>query len=97
MRKLSEARHKADELLPSSEKRAALILPLARVFAVCAAGESEIAVRSGDLSHAKTLVESLTALSYRDSFGLATDPDLAILKSESWFQVLVDQKQLSSK
>jgi hypothetical protein len=45
----------------------------------------------------KTLVDSLTADGDRDSFGLTTDADLAILKSESWFQVLVDQEQLSPK
>ncbi len=91
LRKHEEARRKADEILRRSQKRPALLLPLARSLAVSAAGDVDDLVRRGDLSLALEAIESALAAGYRDRFVLATEPDLAILKTEPRFSSLLER------
>jgi hypothetical protein len=94
VRKLEDARRKAEGILRRSDKRTALVVSLARSFAVCAVADSDHQVRKSDLSLAIRAIESAIGAGYHDWFALATEPDLAVLRTDPNFQSLL--KQLKS-
>jgi len=85
-----EALRKAEELFRTNADRPAVLLPLARCFAACAAGGTD----DGHRRRATALaVESMGAAirnGYRDPAAIRTEPDFTQLLSEQAFQSLVD-------
>jgi serine/threonine-protein kinase len=85
-----EAARKAEELMRTAADRPALLIPLARCFAACAAGEPDAALRR---RHVARMLDALAAAvrdGYRDVAVLKTDPDFAPFRAEPAFKVLID-------
>jgi tetratricopeptide (TPR) repeat protein len=85
-----EAARNADDLIRTGADRPALLLPLARCFAACAAGESDPDRRRRDVAR---MLDALTAAirqGYRDAVVLKTDPDFAPFRAEPAFRATVD-------
>jgi tetratricopeptide (TPR) repeat protein len=84
-----EALRKAEELLPVAADRPALLLPLARCFAACAARETD-ADRSRDVGRMLDALGASIRQGYRDAVVLRTDSDFAPFRVEPAFRSLVD-------
>ncbi len=85
-----EARAKAEELLHKAADRPAILLPLARTFAACAASNPNADCRR-DLSRMIDALATAIHHGYRDAVAMRTDPDLAPFQTESAFQALLDR------
>jgi hypothetical protein len=85
----AEAVRTAEELLPVAADRPALLLPLARCFAACAAGESG-ADRSRDVRRMLDALGASIRQGYRDAVVLRTDSEFAPFRGEPAFRSLVD-------
>jgi tetratricopeptide (TPR) repeat protein len=85
-----EALKKAEDLFKTNPDRSAVLLPLARCFAACAAG----ATNDGDHHRSSALASGALGAAvrngYRDTVTIRTDPDFATLLSEPGFKNLVD-------
>jgi len=86
----AEALKKAEELLRTNSDRPAVLLPLARCFAACAAGGSDDADRRRAGSLAFDALRAAIRSGYRDPVAIRTDPDFTRLLSEPEFKSLVD-------
>jgi serine/threonine-protein kinase len=85
----AEAALKANELRKQATTLPAILLPLARCYAVCAAGPPAMKARYE--KKALRVLKKLPRLGYRDAAVLRTDPDLATLRKDPAFRSLVDQ------
>jgi serine/threonine-protein kinase len=86
-----EARRKAEALLSMAPARPALLLPLARVFAACAAGQADSDARRRDVSELLEAARKAIQAGYRDSVVLTTDPDFAPFRDQPDFRALLNQ------
>jgi serine/threonine-protein kinase len=87
--KYSEAVGFALKIRPEMEKSTELMLQVARVCALGAAGDPAGKARS--LEQGLAALEAATREDYKDTVALLTDPDLAALREEARFQKLIAQ------
>jgi predicted nucleic acid-binding protein len=92
-----EAARQAEVVLRGAADRTAVLLPLARCFAACAAADSDDILRQRDSSRVRDLLAAVIRTGYRNSFAIRTDPDFAPFRSEPAFQALLDQLKSSSE
>jgi serine/threonine-protein kinase len=85
-----EAMKKAAELLQTNPDRPAVLLPLARCFAACAAGSTDDGARHRAQSLALDALTAAIRSGYRAPVAIRTDPDLSRLLDEPAFKKLVD-------
>jgi hypothetical protein len=88
--KHAEAAKRADGLRRGVARSPELLLQLARCYAVCAAADGP--EKQGYTDRAVAAVRSATADGYKDA-SLATDPDLAALRTNAIFQALLTAVQ----
>jgi serine/threonine-protein kinase len=90
--KYDEAAAGAGKLLPGAakDKKTVLLLDVARCYATCATGDGP---KKPDYTRQalQALNEVVTQKDYKDAFVLETDPDLAAVRGEPAFKVLVDE------
>jgi serine/threonine-protein kinase len=92
-----EAARKADELMRTAADRPVLLIPLARCFAACAAGESDSGRRQRDVAQMLDTLNAAVRNGYRDIVVLKSDPDFAPFRNTPAFQALVDALKPSPK
>ena len=85
-----EAMKKAGDLLKSHADRPAVLLPLARCFAVCAAGVKNEADRRAALASALDALGAAIHSGYRAPVPIRTEPDFAQVRADPAFRKLVD-------
>jgi tetratricopeptide (TPR) repeat protein len=85
-----DAMKKAEELLRTNADRPAVLLPLARCFAACAAGTTTDANRRRALLLAQDTLSAAIRNGYCDPVAIRTDPEFAHLLSEPGLKNLVD-------
>jgi eukaryotic-like serine/threonine-protein kinase len=86
----AEASKRAEDLLKTNAARTPILLPLARCFAVCAAGAPSDADRRSATTLAREALAAALRNGYRDPAPIRTDPDFAQLLSDPGFKTLVD-------
>jgi tetratricopeptide (TPR) repeat protein len=86
-----EALKKAEQLLKTNANRPAVLLPIARCFAVCAAGVTAEGDRRRALALTLDALGSGIRSGYRDPIAIRTDPDFIPLLGETDFKDLVDR------
>ena len=84
------ALNKGEELLRTNADRPAVLVPLARCFAACAAGGTNDADRRRALALALDALGAAIRNDYRDPVAIRTDPEFTQLLSEAAFKTLID-------
>jgi tetratricopeptide (TPR) repeat protein len=85
-----EAARKAEDLMRTAADRPALLIPLARCFAACAADEPDAALRQRRVARMLDALTAAVRAGYRDVAVLKTDPDLAPFRAEPAVRSLID-------
>ena len=86
----AEAMKRAQELFKTNATRTAVLLPVARCFAVCAVGALDDAERIRTITLARDALAAAIRNGYRDPAPIRTEPDFAKLLAEPEFKTLVD-------
>ncbi len=84
-----EAVRQADELVRTAADRPALLIPLARCFAACAAAEPDAARRQRDVARLLDALGAAVRNGYRDVVVLTSDPDFAPFRAAPDFQAIM--------
>jgi hypothetical protein len=84
-----EAIRKAEELLHAAEDRPALLIPLARGFAACAASESDTD-RRRQVGQMLEVLRLAIRRGYQEAVVLRTDSDFAPFRAQPAFRALLD-------
>jgi hypothetical protein len=92
-----EAARKAEALGRTAADRPALLIPLARCFASCAAGEPDAALRQRQVARMLDSLASAVRCGYRDVAVLKTDTDFASFRAAPAFRALIDALKPTAK
>jgi serine/threonine-protein kinase len=85
-----EAVKQADELMRTAVDRPALLIPLARCFAACAAAEPDAARRRRAEARMVDALSSASRNGYRDAVAVNTEPDFAPFRDAAAFQAVMN-------
>jgi eukaryotic-like serine/threonine-protein kinase len=89
--RFDDAMKNGEELLRTNADRPAVLLPIARCFAACAAGGTTDADRRRASSLAQGALGAAIRNGYHDAVAIRTEPDFSPLLSETNFKNLVDR------
>ena len=82
----AEAVRKADELRGQAPQNVVVLLQVARVHALCAAGAAEDAEKKRETGRALEALTAAAGQGYRDAAAVETDPDLEALRGQEAFR-----------
>jgi hypothetical protein len=88
---------KADDLMRIAADRPALLIPLARCYAACAAGDPDASRAGQEVARMLQALGAAVRNGYRDAVILKTEPDFAPFRATPGFRALLDGLKATAK